>query len=165
MRKMFGNGENKGSKVNTHLTLIQGPRNVFWSGVLKKKSERSERSEQNVNRRGVQGQSPWRGSRGRSPWKLRGFRHLKTVWWAYFEQWRSQDLSGWATRPPGRLKWWRKWRKFEEKWEKIQEDEERLRKYFHLAHPGVRGWLLPWFWDLFVTIPGHIKLIKNWRKS
>ena len=33
---------------------------------------------------------------------------------------------------------------FEEKWEKLQENEERLRKFSYLAHPGVRGWLRPW---------------------
>ena len=27
-------------------------------------------------------------------------------------QWRSLGLSGWASRPPGRPKWGRKWRKF-----------------------------------------------------
>ena len=30
-------------------------------------------------------------------------------------QWRSQGLPGWASRPPGRPKWGRKWRKFEKK--------------------------------------------------
>ena len=58
-------------------------------------------------------------------------------------QWRSQGLPGWAVRPPGRPKWGRKLRKFEEKWEKSL--EERLRKCSYLAHPGImRGWLRPW---------------------
>ena len=59
-------------------------------------------------------------------------------------QWHSQGLPGWASRPPGRPKWGRKWSKFEQKWEKIQENEERLSKHCYLAHPGVRGWLRPW---------------------
>ena len=59
-------------------------------------------------------------------------------------QWRNQGLPGWASRPPGRPKWGRKWRKIEEKWEKLQENEEWLRKSSYLAHPGVRGWLRPW---------------------
>ena len=58
-------------------------------------------------------------------------------------QWRSQGLPGWASRPPGRPKWGRKWRKFEEKWENLQENKEGLRKCSYLAHPGVRGWLRP----------------------
>ena len=46
-------------------------------------------------------------------------------------QWRSQGLSGWASR-----KWGRKWRKFEEKWEKLQKNGKRLRKCSYLAHPA-----------------------------
>ena len=54
----------------------------------------------------------------------------------------SQGLLGWASSPPGRPNWGRKWTNFEEKWEKLQESEERLRKSCsHLAHPGVRAWL------------------------
>ena len=45
-----------------------------------------------------------------------------------YVQWRNQGLPGWASRPPGRPKWGRKWRKFEEKWEKLQEIDERMRK-------------------------------------
>ena len=47
-------------------------------------------------------------------------------------QWHSQGLPGWASRPPGRSKWGRKLRKFEEKWEKLKENEERLRKFLVL---------------------------------
>ena len=36
-----------------------------------------------------------------------------------FQQWRSQSLPGWASRPPRRSKWGRKLRKIEEKWEKL----------------------------------------------
>ena len=43
-------------------------------------------------------------------------------------QWHSQSLPRGASCPPGRPKWGRKWRKFEEKWERIQENEERSRK-------------------------------------
>ena len=62
----------------------------------------------------------------------------------YWGQWRNQGLPGWASRPPGGLKWGRKWRTFEEKWEKLQENEVRLRKCSYLAHPGMRGWLRLW---------------------
>ena len=62
----------------------------------------------------------------------------------HLNQWRSQGLPGWASRPPERRKWGRKWRKFEEKWEQIQKNEERLSKCSYLAHLGVRGWLRPW---------------------
>ena len=63
-----------------------------------------------------------------------------------YDKWRNQGFPGWANRPPGRPKWGRKWRNFEEKWENLQENEERLRKCSYLAHPGVRGWLRPWLW-------------------
>ena len=60
------------------------------------------------------------------------------------KQWRSQDLPGWASHPPGRPNWGSKWKKIEEKCEKIEENEEKLRKCSYLAHPGVRGWLRSW---------------------
>ena len=53
-------------------------------------------------------------------------------------QWRSQSLPGWASRPPGRPKWGRKWRNFEEMRDPIQENEEGLRKCSYLAHPRER---------------------------
>ena len=51
-------------------------------------------------------------------------------------QWCSQDLPEWESRPPRRIKWGRKWRKFNGKWEKIQENEERLRDILILPTLG-----------------------------
>ena len=41
------------------------------------------------------------------------------------KQWRSQDLSGWASRPPGEPKWGRKW---EKNWGKLRKFGRNLRK-------------------------------------
>ena len=43
-----------------------------------------EKLERSINWRGVQG-TPLEGVQGQSPRKLRGFRHLNTVKWAYFD--------------------------------------------------------------------------------
>ena len=51
-------------------------------------------------------------------------------------QWRSQGLPGWATRPSGRPNWGRKWRKIEEKCEKIEEKWGKMEEMFLSCPPG-----------------------------
>ena len=46
------------------------------------------------------------------------------VWDLFCKQYRSQGLSGWATRPPGGQKCWRKWEKCQNK----KTNEQTLRK-------------------------------------
>ena len=47
-------------------------------------------------------------------------------------QWCSQSLSGWASRPPKWPKWGRKSRNIEEKWEEVQWNRENWGKFLML---------------------------------
>ena len=76
--------------------------------------------------------------------QLRGSNH--------FNQWRSQGLPGWVSRPARGPKWRRKCAKFVEKkkekliaiWGKNEESET-------LAHPGLWGWLRPWLQYILIV--------------
>ena len=65
------------------------------------------------------------------------------------QQWRTVAMAFKASRvgesPTRKAELRKKMKENWGKWEKIQENEEKLRKCSYLAHPGVRGWLRPWF--------------------
>ena len=63
------------------------------------------------------------------------------------DQWRSQGLLRWASRPPGGPIWERKLRKIEGKWEKMIEGWRKMRKCSSFVHKRLRVWLRPCPWQ------------------
>ena len=54
-------------------------------------------------------------------------------------QWRNQGLPGWASCPPGRPKWGRKWRKFEQKMREPMGKWGRIEEMFLSCPPESEG--------------------------